>query len=123
MESREAINSGVTVIAPEAPSNYHMASRTESTPLPPGTSPVITPPVASGFPISSEKKKRGRPRKYGPDGAVARTLSPMPISASAPPTSGSFLSEKVNVAQPASEKKPRNKVGAENLGNVEVQCL
>ncbi|KAG5626899.1 hypothetical protein H5410_012117 [Solanum commersonii] len=116
MESREAMNAGVTVIAPEAPSNYHMASRTESTPLPPGTLAVITPPVATAFPISSEKKKRGRPRKYGPDGAVARTISPMPISASAPPTSGNFLSEKVSVARPASEKKPRNKVGAENLG-------
>ncbi|XP_015066107.1 AT-hook motif nuclear-localized protein 1-like [Solanum pennellii] len=102
MESREAI-------APEAPSNYHMVSRTESTPIPPGTLAVITPPVATAFPISSEKKKRGRPRKYGPDGAVARTNSPMPISAD-------FLSKKVSVARPASEKKARNKVGAENLG-------
>ncbi|XP_059312879.1 AT-hook motif nuclear-localized protein 1-like [Lycium ferocissimum] len=116
MESREGMNSGVTVIAPEAPSNYHMASRTESTPVAAGTSQVITPPLGTGIPMTSEKKKRGRPRKYGPDGAVARTLSPMPISASAPPTSSNYLSEKVSVARPASEKKPRNKVGAENLG-------
>ncbi|XP_004229817.1 AT-hook motif nuclear-localized protein 1 [Solanum lycopersicum] len=102
MESREAI-------APEAPSNYHMVSRTESTPIPPGTLAVIPPPVATAFPISSEKKKRGRPRKYGPDGAVARTISPTPISAD-------FLSKKVSVARPESEKKARNKVGAENLG-------
>lgn len=120
MESREAMNSGVTVIAPEAPSNYQMAPRTENALVPAGTSPAVTPPVATGIPLSSEKKKRGRPRKYGPDGAVTRTLSPMPISASAPPTSGSFLSEKVSVARPASEKKPRNKVGAENLGNGDV---
>ncbi|CAN4125817.1 unnamed protein product [Withania somnifera] len=104
MESREAMNTGVTVIAPEAPSNYHMVSRTESTALPGGTTSMITPP------------KRGRPRKYGPDGTVARTLSPMPISASAPPASGSFLSEKVTVVRTGSEKKPRNKVGVENLG-------
>ncbi|XP_009789955.1 AT-hook motif nuclear-localized protein 1-like [Nicotiana tabacum] len=116
MESREAMNSGVTVIAPEAPSNYQMAPRTENALVPAGTSPAATAPVATGIPLSSEKKKRGRPRKYGPDGAVTRTLSPMPISASAPPTSGSFLPEKVSVARPASEKKPRNKVGAENLG-------
>lgn len=109
MESREAI-------APEAPSNYHMVSRTESTPIPPGTLAVIPPPVATAFPISSEKKKRGRPRKYGPDGAVARTISPTPISAD-------FLSKKVSVARPESEKKARNKVGAENLGNVQVLCL
>lgn len=30
------------------------------------------------------KKKRGRPRKYGPDGTPLRPLNPMPISASAP---------------------------------------
>lgn len=31
------------------------------------------------------KKKRGRPRKYGPDGSVTMALSPKPISSSAPP--------------------------------------
>ncbi|KAL1201171.1 AT-hook motif nuclear-localized protein 3 [Cardamine amara subsp. amara] len=37
---------------------------------------------------SSElKKKRGRPRKYNPDGTLAATLSPMPISSSVPLTS------------------------------------
>ena len=35
------------------------------------------------------KKKRGRPRKYRPDGSVS-LLSPMPISASAADGSGSF---------------------------------
>ncbi|KAJ0970990.1 hypothetical protein J5N97_018949 [Dioscorea zingiberensis] len=30
------------------------------------------------------KKKRGRPRKYGPDGSVLAPLNPTPISASAP---------------------------------------
>ncbi|CAH8275406.1 unnamed protein product [Arabidopsis lyrata] len=33
------------------------------------------------------KKKRGRPRKYNPDGTLAVTLSPMPISSSVPLTS------------------------------------
>ncbi|PKA59961.1 Putative DNA-binding protein ESCAROLA [Apostasia shenzhenica] len=31
------------------------------------------------------KKKRGRPRKYAPDGSVMLTLNPKPISASMPP--------------------------------------
>ena len=31
-------------------------------------------------------KKRGRPRKYNPDGSLAVTLSPMPISSSVPLT-------------------------------------
>ncbi|XP_010433655.1 PREDICTED: AT-hook motif nuclear-localized protein 3-like [Camelina sativa] len=33
------------------------------------------------------KKRRGRPRKYNPDGTLAVTLSPMPISSSVPLTS------------------------------------
>ncbi|KAL0659747.1 hypothetical protein Bca4012_080332 [Brassica carinata] len=33
---------------------------------------------------SEQKKKRGRPRKYNPDGTLAVTLSPMPISSSVP---------------------------------------
>lgn len=37
---------------------------------------------------SEQKKKRGRPRKYNPDGTLAVTLSPMPISSSVPLTSG-----------------------------------
>ncbi|KAI4383072.1 hypothetical protein MLD38_008952 [Melastoma candidum] len=42
----------------------------------------LTPTSVGGNP-DVVKKKRGRPRKYGPDGSVA-TLSPMPISASIP---------------------------------------
>ncbi|GER25991.1 P-loop containing nucleoside triphosphatehydrolases superfamily protein [Striga asiatica] len=42
------------------------------------------------------KNKRGRPRKYGPDGSVAaKALSPMPISSSAsPPVIEFFAAEK-----------------------------
>ncbi|KAE8721281.1 AT-hook motif nuclear-localized protein 7 [Hibiscus syriacus] len=47
-------------------------------------------PVGAGLTGSIEKKKRGRPRKYGPDGTMARALSPMPISSSAPPGLGEF---------------------------------
>lgn len=76
---------GVTVVGSDAPSDYHVAARatnetkrqaTETTSL-----AVTISPAPSVF-----KKKRGRPRKYGPDGSVvAKALSPKPISSSAPP--------------------------------------
>ncbi|KAK8498786.1 hypothetical protein V6N12_066927 [Hibiscus sabdariffa] len=49
---------------------------------------VDVPPISVGLTGSTEKKKRGRPRKYGPDGTMARALSPMPISSSIPPGTG-----------------------------------
>ena len=48
------------------------------------------------------KKKRGRPRKYGPVGTMTAALSPMPISASIP-FSGDFSGWK---PQPAAKLKP-----------------
>ncbi|XP_068634688.1 AT-hook motif nuclear-localized protein 1-like [Aristolochia californica] len=52
--------------------------------------PVVVPPVGVALAASATqvKKKRGRPRKYGPDGSVSLALSPMPISSSAPAGSG-----------------------------------
>ncbi|KAG6499086.1 hypothetical protein ZIOFF_038842 [Zingiber officinale] len=49
---------------------------------------VVGPSAAAGGETGEAsglvKKKRGRPRKYGPDGTPLRPLNPMPISASAP---------------------------------------
>ncbi|XP_074590722.1 AT-hook motif nuclear-localized protein 7-like [Curcuma longa] len=41
---------------------------------------------ATGFGVASVgvRKKRGRPRKYAPDGSLARPLNPRPLSASVP---------------------------------------
>jgi hypothetical protein len=119
MEGREGLSSGVTVIGAEAPSTYHMAPRTEN----PGQI-VVSPPAVEVPPVgaglmggTAEKKKRGRPRKYGPDGAVARALSPMPISASAPHTGGDYSAGKPGKVWPGSyEKKKYKKMGMENLG-------
>ncbi|WOL19249.1 AT-hook motif nuclear-localized protein 1-like [Canna indica] len=40
--------------------------------------------AAGAATVGPMKKKRGRPRKYGPDGSLLRPLNPMPISASVP---------------------------------------
>lgn len=54
-----------------------------------GPSPVIAPPhglnINMGEPL---RKKRGRPRKYGPDGAMALALSPVSPPPTGPPSSG-----------------------------------
>ncbi|KAA3475352.1 AT-hook motif nuclear-localized protein 1-like isoform X2 [Gossypium australe] len=86
-------NSGVTVIGAEAPSAYQMAPRTENvSQIGVGSTTEDVSPVSVGLTGSIEKKKRGRPRKYGPDGTMARALSPMPISSSVPPSGGEFSS-------------------------------
>lgn len=49
---------------------------------PPATVPVGPGSVSLAMP--GMKKKRGRPRKYGPDGSLLLPLNPRPISASVP---------------------------------------
>lgn len=47
----------------------------------------VVAPVVSPSPVvvpEKKKKKRGRPRKYGPDGSLLLPLNPTPISTSAP---------------------------------------
>ncbi|XP_065859424.1 AT-hook motif nuclear-localized protein 7-like [Euphorbia lathyris] len=114
METREGLTSGVTVIGAEAPSTYHVAPRTEIS----GhisSSPAVTVTVTPGG--TREKKKRGRPRKYGPDGAVARALSPTPISFSAPAAAGELSAAKLGKVWPGSfEKKKYKKMTQHNSG-------
>ncbi|KAJ6326872.1 hypothetical protein OIU78_013875, partial [Salix suchowensis] len=105
---------GVTVVASDAPSNYQIAPRSDSNqnstagsapPAPPQAPPAPpqappAPPQAPPAPLQAPpphtpsaaatmplKKKRGRPRKYGPDGSVTMALSPKPISSAAPASS------------------------------------
>ncbi|XP_030501538.2 AT-hook motif nuclear-localized protein 1 isoform X1 [Cannabis sativa] len=136
MEGREAVSSGVTVVGSDAPSDYHVAPRTEipsqtggSTHQPavaPAAAAAVAPPQAAptttlavAIPATMPvKKKRGRPRKYGPDGSVTMALSPKPISSSAPPPPPiiDFSSEKRGKVRPASSVS-KTKYEMENLGN------
>jgi hypothetical protein len=113
------MSAGVTVIGAEAPSAYHVAPRTEnpSQNQTVGAPAVTASPVSVGLPGTTGKKKRGRPRKYGPEGTVTMALSPMPISASAPP-GGDFSAVKRGKARPSGlEYKQHKKVGMEHFGN------
>ncbi|XP_022774480.1 AT-hook motif nuclear-localized protein 3-like [Durio zibethinus] len=90
MEDKEGPTPGVTAKKDEAPEGYHVAPRTENpSPCAGPTTQANAAPTASvaSPPVGSEmKKKRGRPRKYAPDGSLAMALSPMPISSSVPLT-------------------------------------
>lgn len=113
-------SSGVTVVGSDAPSDYHVAPRTEAAgsaaPPPaaaaPSPAPVVAAPPGMAAPA---KKKRGRPRKYGLDGSVTMALSPKPISSSAPPPVIDFSSEKRGKVKPASSVN-KAKFEVENIG-------
>ncbi|XP_055819658.1 AT-hook motif nuclear-localized protein 1-like [Solanum dulcamara] len=129
--------SGVTVVGSDAPSDYHVAPRTTENPSQvSGSAPQImsisptpvTGAVAGGAAgagaLAIVKKKRGRPRKYGPDGvavpSTAAALSPKPIS-SAPPVSSpviDFSSEKRGKIRPVGlvSKPHMPKLEIENSG-------
>ncbi|KAF5179504.1 At-hook motif nuclear-localized protein [Thalictrum thalictroides] len=143
MEGREVMSSGgITVMGADAPSNYHVAVRSNENPNQIGGSTSVATSVSvaigggggsgtSGIGgTAAVKKKRGRPRKYGPDGTVSLAISPMPISSSAPaaspvqtsvaaPLTGEFSTEKRGRGRPAgSVNKQQQKVEVvENLGN------
>jgi hypothetical protein len=115
---------GVTVVGSDAPSDYHVAPRSEN-PAPTGGSapaahvgapPPTTVAPAAATPALPGKKKRGRPRKYGLDGSVTMALSPKPISSSAPPPVIDFSSEKRGKVKPASSVT-KTKFEVENIGN------
>ncbi|EEF51017.1 DNA binding protein, putative [Ricinus communis] len=128
MEARETVSSsgGVTVVGSDAPSDYQIAPRSTdnlnsipgSAPTPP-LQPAVAPPPSMAAPAAATatmaiKKKRERPRKYGPDGTVTKALSPKPIStaAPAPPPVIDFSAEKQRKIKPVS----KTKYELENLG-------
>ncbi|XP_038682590.1 AT-hook motif nuclear-localized protein 1-like isoform X2 [Tripterygium wilfordii] len=110
------MNSGVTVIGAEAPSTYHVAPRTENLSQIAGPPEVFASPVTVGLPGIPEKKKRGRPRKYAPDGSPVAPLSPTPISSSAP-HGGEFAAGKRSKAWSGKLEKKQKRMGMENSGD------
>lgn len=128
--------SGVTVVGSDAPSDYHVAPRTTENPSQvSGSAPQITnitptPVTGAGAGVGAVagalalvKKKRGRPRKYGPDGVAvpsAAALSPKPISSAAPVSSPviDFSSEKRGKIRPVGlfSKPHMPKLEVENSG-------
>ncbi|XP_052176559.1 AT-hook motif nuclear-localized protein 1-like [Diospyros lotus] len=119
MEGKEGTNgSGVTVTGEEAPESYRVVARSENPGQLTGSTvaaAVVTAaaPVSAVAPGAKVKKKRGRPRKYGPDGTP---LSPMPISASIPLT-GDFSSWKQGRGRPVDSFKKKHKLDFENQGD------
>jgi len=140
---------GITVVRSDAPSDFHVAQRSESsnqsptsvTPPPPQPSSHHTAPpplqistvttttttaAMEGISGGLMKKKRGRPRKYGPDGTVV-ALSPKPISSAPapshlPPPSSHVID--FSASEKRSKVKPTNSFNrtkyhhqVENLGN------
>ncbi|XP_073154195.1 AT-hook motif nuclear-localized protein 1-like [Henckelia pumila] len=123
-------SSGIAVAGSDATIDYHLAPRTtegnpnqvtgSAPPLPPVS---ISPPTDTAAVVGgavSLKKKRGRPRKYGPDGSVSLTLSPKPLSSSAPPPVIDFSSVqkrgKVRYAGGSATKMQELRMETESLG-------
>ncbi|XP_059304925.1 AT-hook motif nuclear-localized protein 6 isoform X2 [Lycium ferocissimum] len=112
MEEKEGVNSfGVTVKGDEASESYRVAPRIES-----NNNEFISVAATPVSVTEETKKRRGRPRKYGPDGKVAAVaLSPMPISASIPLTAD-FSPWKNSTSRPVDSIKKKNKFEVETPG-------
>ncbi|CAL5429770.1 unnamed protein product [Camellia sinensis] len=122
MEGREGLSiSGVTVVGSDAPSDYHVAPRTENPSQAAGPTPAPTTQLGVSLPAvggaPTVKKKRGRPRKYGPDGTVTMALSPKPISSSAPSPVIDFSAAKRGKVRPVGSASKQHKVEVDNLGD------
>lgn len=123
-------NSSVTVVGSDATPDHHISPATEppnnqltntgSTGVTTPVAPSPTQPPLSVMPLSM-KKKRGRPRKYGPDGStVTKTLSPKPISSAGSSPVIDFSSAKRGKFRlPSAEKHHQHspRIGTESLGN------
>ncbi|KAL6513578.1 hypothetical protein OROGR_021064 [Orobanche gracilis] len=112
MDTTKAMASEVKVVVATGASSsgYNFGPRSENL----GPSATV---VASEEP---GKKRRGRPRKYRPDESTNTSFSPTPLSPSAPPVKSHPEDKKPRPI--ISEKKYRNKVGAEKLDEWD-ECL
>lgn len=119
MEEKKGLNgSGVTLKGDEAPQSYMVEPRVENSSQYGGgsTTQALTEaaPENVAAPPTGMKKKRGRPRKYAPDGSIV-ALSPMPISASIP-LSGDYSAWKQSGVRKVNSFKKKNKLELGNPG-------
>ncbi|KAK9698680.1 hypothetical protein RND81_08G123100 [Saponaria officinalis] len=110
--------SGVTVVGSDAPTDYHIAPRADAAGSPAGLAgpQPLSPAMGLG-------KKRGRPRKYGPNGPVTVALKAKPISVSGPASVIDFSSEKRPKLKPVAAaaavlKQHQPKLETENTGEL-----
>ncbi|XP_027103910.1 AT-hook motif nuclear-localized protein 6-like isoform X1 [Coffea arabica] len=117
MEEKEGMNSsvGVPVKGDETSESFRVEPSVENPSQFSGSAVSTTEatPVSVATPATEGKKKRGRPRKYGPDGSVTMALSPMPISASIPLT-GDYSAWKQSRGRPIDSYKKKHKLEFES---------
>ncbi|KAI3432122.1 AT-hook motif nuclear-localized protein [Psidium guajava] len=120
MEGKEDVTSGVTLKGDEAPEKFRVTPPGSERPgQVDGPTMVAAPPALTVTPVSTAtlstevKKKRGRPRKYGPDGLA---LSPMPISASIPLTGEYSAWQRGRGRRPIDSVKKKHKFDFESPG-------
>ncbi|CAK7337097.1 unnamed protein product [Dovyalis caffra] len=82
---------------------------------PVGASTAGASPASVGGADTGFKKKRGRPRKYAPDGTLNTALSPMPISSSIP--LGDFSAWKRGRGRPIESVKKQHNYEYESTGD------
>lgn len=120
MEDKEGVNSSeVMVKSNEISENYRMNPSNENVNGFNGAMAAVVPanPMSVAAPSTEGNKKRGRPKKYRPDGSLNTALSPMPISVSIP-LSGDFSGWKNNGSRPVeSFKKKQQKIELGIPGN------
>lgn len=122
MEEKESPVSGVAARGEEAPESFSVAprndnpSQSERPTVPPATVPATPSPANVAVTGTQGKKKRGRPRKYAPDGTVSLALSPMPISSSIPLTGDFSWKQRGRVRPIESIKKSQKYETFENSG-------
>lgn len=121
MEEKDSSPFGVAVRDEEAPQSFRVEQRSDNPNPNPNLNQIDEPantmvpaatqaspmPVSVVMPSTEVKKKRGRPRKYGPDGTPL-ALSPMPISSSIP-LSGDFSAWKRSRGKPIESIKKSHK--------------
>lgn len=118
MEEKEGMSSaGVAVKGDEAPENFRVVPSGENPSQISGSIVAATEaaPISVAAPTAEVKKKRGRPKKYGPDGSLSTALCPMPISASIP-LSGDFSAWKPSRGRSVDSFKKKHKLESENPG-------